>query len=439
MADSYAAAASANAIDGTFTNQSLPLAFVGQGVGPEADATLDSLGTASANAYFPYIGPIAPGLPGIFLGALFGLPAPEYPFGASATAGSKPANVSYPGITLHAESGAGSVVGSATVGNDGVSGATSVARVDQTVDGGLSATADVAFNALKFGSNFSLTGFQSHAETVVSAAGKRVTSSSLSIARMTIPGLRITIPPATPGNVPIPVPVPGFGQLPVFQPPPVPFPFGGQTIDAPDIGFVDGTFTITLPFAGGKQAYAVPADAVLDAFRAGGANLSYQPAVQTKTGITGASFNVDYTVPALPPNPYFTGAVPTSFTLGGVTTGVSLDPSTAVDGMPADLPTGGAAAGGLPSSAGTDNVLGAGVDSAGVLPSGVGEVPGVAGSAAAAQTDQSGLPTATLRLAADARDARPIDGLDVYLLLIAVAAVGVFSATIVRLTGVKQL
>jgi hypothetical protein len=149
----------------------------------------------------------------------------------------------------------------------------------------------------------------------------------LSIARIQLPGLSITIPRATPGSAPIPVPIPGAPQLPDTPFPPVPLPFGGQTLPAPDVGFKDGYFSMTLPGFGANQ-YAVPAPAVLKAFATAGYVVTYQPARQTDTGIEGATFDVAYNAPGFPDNPYFSGPVPTTYTIGKATASITLNPAT---------------------------------------------------------------------------------------------------------------
>lgn len=319
--DAYAQGVAVNA---TLRNESFPLGLVIEGVGPEASSRLNSTGQSDAEASFPYVGPVVPGLLGVAAG-LYGIPNPGYPLQAATQAGDAPADVSYPGITLHADSGQANNSGSAAVVSPS-GGGTADSRVDVLASGDVRSLADTAIDGVVIGGTLRLSGVHSTAAVVADAlTGQLSRSSSLSIARIHIPGLAIAVPKTTPGSAPIPVPIPGVPQLPDTPFPPIPLPFGGQTLPAPDIGFKDGYFSMTLPGFGDNQ-YAVPAPAVLDAFAAAGYTMTYQPVRETGTGVEGATFAVGYEAPGFPDNPYFSGPVPITYTIGKVTASVTLNP-----------------------------------------------------------------------------------------------------------------
>jgi hypothetical protein len=349
------------AVDATMRNESLPLGLVIEGIGPEASSHLNSTGQSDAESSFPYVGPVVPGLLGVAAG-LYGIPNPGYPLQAATQSGDAPANASYPGITLHAESGQATNVGSASVVSPS-GGGTADSRVDMLASGDIQSFADTAVEGAVIGGSLRLSGVHSTAVVVADAlTGKLTRTASLSIARIHVPGLAIAIPKTTPGSAPIPVPIPGVPQLPDTPFPPIPLPFGGQTLPAPDIGFKDGYFSMTLPGFGDNQ-YAVPAPAVLDAFSGAGYTMTYQPARQTETGIEGATFGVTYEAPGFPDNPYFSGPVPITYTLGKVVASVTLNPVT----YDAGTSQSGSAAGGAPSGRMTSDPVssaGSGLDAA---------------------------------------------------------------------------
>jgi hypothetical protein len=324
-AAAYDAQARAVGIDATATNESFPLGFVFEGVGPESNVHQTSFGQGDATSSFPYTGDVIPGVPGLLAG-VFGIPVPAYPFTVSTNSGQKPADVAYPGVSLHAESGAASTVASAVVGSV-ASGATSLARIDQAEDGSVTSTADIQYSLLKLAQSVTLQGVQSHADVTADAVTGKVTrNSSLTIGHISVPGLSITIPRSSPGQIPVPVPIPGFPTPPPVAVPPVPFAMGGETVSAPDLGFQNGAFTITLPFAGKTQTYALPADAVFQAFRAAGFEMTFQAPQNTAAGIIAPVFTLRYAVPAPPENQYFSGTLPITYTLGGTFAQADLHP-----------------------------------------------------------------------------------------------------------------
>ena len=362
--DGYAQGVAVNA---TMRNESFPLGLVIEGIGPEASSRLNSTGQSDAEASFPYVGPVVPGLLGVAAG-LYGIPNPGYPLQAATQAGDTPADVSYPGVTLHAESGQANNTGSASVVSPS-GGGTADSRVDVLSSGDVRSLADTAVEGVVIGGSLRLSGVHSTAVVVADGlTGKLTRTASLSIARIHVPGLAIAVPKTTPGSAPIPVPIPGVPQLPDTPFPPIPLPFGGQTLPAPDIGFKDGYFSMTLPGFGDNQ-YAVPASAVLDAFAANGYTLTYQPARQTDSGIEGATFSVAYEAPGFPDNPYFSGPVPITYTLGKVIASVTLNPAIYdASAGPSGAVTGDSSGAAGPASGASSNVDAAFTGTPGLVP-----------------------------------------------------------------------
>jgi hypothetical protein len=429
--DAYAQGVAVNA---TMRNESFPLGLVIEGIGPEASSHLNSTGQSDGEASFPYVGPVVPGLLGVAAG-LYGIPNPGYPLQAATQAGDAPADVSYPGITLHAESGQANNSGSASVVSPS-GGGTADSRVDVLSSGDVRSLADTALEGAVIGGSLRLSGVHSTAVVVADAlTGKLVRTASLSIARIQIPGLAIAVPKTTPGSAPIPVPIPGVPQLPNTPFPPIPLPFGGQTLPAPDIGFKDGYFSMTLPGFGANQ-YAVPAPAVLDAFATAGYTMTYQPARQTETGIEGATFSVGYEAPGFPDNPYFSGPVPITYTLGKVTASVTLNPVTY------DASTGPSGpATGDTAALGPGVASGPGPDAASDVDAAFAGTPGLvphtgdlAGSAPAASGVADSVQTATFVPAAATA---PTDLTWVYAAFAGTALAALLSMTALSLVGVR--
>lgn len=424
--DAYAQGVAVNA---TMRNESFPLGLVIEGIGPEASSRLNSSGQSDAEASFPYVGPVVPGLLGVAAG-LYGIPSPGYPLQAATGAGDAPADVSYPGITLHAESGQANNNGSASVVSPS-GGGTADSRVDVLASGDVQALADTAVEGAVIGGSMRISGVHSTVVVLADALSGRLTrTASLSIARIHVPGLAIAVPKTSPGSAPVPVPIPGAPQLPDTAFPPIPLPFGGQTLPAPDIGFKDGFFSMTLPGFGANQ-YAVPAPAVLEAFAAAGYAVTYQPARQTDTGIEGATFSVGYEAPGFPDNPYFSGPVPITYTLGKVVASVTLNPVSYDAGA------------GLTGST-TDSAAGLGAASAGAGPEvdaafngGSGLVPHTGGVpvAAPAGSGLAGDLQATTFVPTAATSST--DLMWVYLVLAATALAALLSMTALSVVGVR--
>ncbi len=62
-----------------------------------------------------------------------------------------------------------------------------------------------------------------------------------------------------------------------------------------------------MPQDGTVQKYQVPAGPVLEALKAQGVTMRFQAPQETATGVIAGAYIFQYTFPAPPPNPYFTG------------------------------------------------------------------------------------------------------------------------------------
>jgi len=338
---SFDATASAYGINDGISNPSFPLNLVLTGSGPVSSAHLTSLGGSDAFASFPYPGDTMVGAPGLASG-LFGVSFPNYPLYVATSAGDQPRSVDYPGIALDSRSDGLVSESRALVGSD-VSGFESTSRIAVDSDGGVTSQAGTVFKTLQFGDVFTLSGVRSLAKVVADGTGALTRTSELSIGAINVPGLRLVIPKQTPGTIPLPVPVPGLGQVPPLKFPPMPIPQGGQTLEAPSIGFTNGVFTAALPGQQGKQ-YAVPSEPVLKAFAEHGMQVTFQQAVQTKNGVVAPAITFATDFPAPPDNPYYNGVTHATYTLGGSFAEVAYNafhPSDGVAAGPAGIATNG--------------------------------------------------------------------------------------------------
>lgn len=425
----YDGTASAYGFDSTISNSSIPLGLVIQGAGPVAQAHLDSLQNSDAFSSFPYPGDVAAGLPGV-AGVLFGgLPLPAYPVIVTTQAGDPPKTADGPGIALSAHSQNQSSEAKAVVGSDAV-GATSLARVTYDAADGLLSHAETAVKGLDLFNFLRISGVQSIAEARRDAGGALATLSSTSINRISIPGLAVTLPPTTPGCIPLPNPIPGTPQAPPTCFPAIPLPLGGKTLEEPNIGFQDGTFNVTTGPPGQSQTFPVPAGVIQDAFREHGVEVAYQAEQRTKDGVIAPVVSFTYEAPALPQNDYYQG--PTTFTVsfGRASASASLTPI--VDDYVAALPD---SLGTTPAGVTT------GVDAAvapgfGALPptggfAGVPQFP--AAPAGAEITDPA--PVKTISLANNAFTGP--DGTNIYTAFLLIAGVGFMALTGWRFLGVR--
>lgn len=433
---SFTGLASAYGAEITVTNPSIPLLPAVQGAGPVAQASLDSLDNSQAFASFPYPGEGLAGA-GAFFSGIFGLPLPSYPLYVSTTTAPSTEDGGAPGISLQADSQHNQAQSVATVGS-GVPGAVSRAQVvdSSSAGAGLAARATATFTGLGVGGVFTVFGGMS-AATAEYNGSEIIVKSDLRVADLAVPGLHIQLPAATPGSVPVPVPIPGAPQLPPVNLPgvPIPAPFAGTLLETPHLGFENGYFTVALPFLG-PQKFLVPASSVLPALAAAGITMTYQaatPIVQNgKTvGVLAPGAVISTAIPAPPQNPGYNGPTQLTMTIGR---------SVASLKDIIDTPTGGGAvAGPAGTTASPGGAGGAGVDLAGSpLGSPAGEVPG---GAAVGNPIPTAAPTTPLLQASPAFVAgtpRVRDLTNVYLALVAVAAIGTLYAGAVRLLGVRH-
>lgn len=309
----FDATAAATAFNASFSNPSIPLGISPQLAGPTAQAHLTSLGQSDGLAAFPDLGEALEGAPGV-LGAIVAAPVPSYPLFVTTQYGDDTKQVAAPGLTLRSSSQRSVVEAQATAGQAAV-GADSTARVASDQTKGVTAFAHSVFNVIGLPGVGSMSAVESTTTVNRTPEGKLARSSSLSFGHLQVPGLAVTLPKTTPDSVPLPLPLPiPIPTLPPF--PTVPIPFGGQRVAAPDIGFVDGYFTITLPFIGGPQRFVLPAGTVLSALEAMGMQVSYEAPVETQDGLIGAALEIKTNLPSPPNNPVYNGATAVSYTVG---------------------------------------------------------------------------------------------------------------------------
>ncbi|MBA3743284.1 hypothetical protein [Sporichthya sp.] len=430
----FDAIASSNGSQTTLFNQSIPVGLTLEGSGPLTRAQLNTLGDSDALAAFPYPGDVAAGLPGI-AGALVGVNTPAYPLVAATAYGDAPKDVNYPGVALHAESSAQQAAAKALAGTDH-SGYVSVARVGVQREGGVLAVGETTLNGFTLGDKFSVAVVHSRAEVLADGAtGALTRSSKLALGSINVPGLRLEIPCTTPSYIPLPNPVPGAPQAPPveLEPTEIPAPFGCSTMDAPELGFEDGVFTVTLPYAGGPATFPLPTDSVLSALKASGIEVAYQPAQESTTGIVGAGLTFSYVIAEPPANPYYSGPTKVTSLVGQAIASVNLRPVGASQFAPgsgaiapgeAGLGLDGASVPGIgaPGSLGTGTGLdAAGLDTRLLLPDNAGASAG----------------TSFTRTTESANVNAPVGS--VYLALIAAALAAFVGATVIRILGVRYL
>lgn len=425
---SYEALASASGAFFGIANASIPATPQIELSGPTAQASLDTLGNSLAFASAPYPGSSITGLTQI-LGSVFGAPLPAYPMYTSTDTIGESADGGAPGLSFHAESQAKTAAAVATIGS-GPSGGESRANVaDNTGSGnGLSSLATSTFSLAGTGEVFRIQGVSDLARASVDADGVITTASDLYFTRLIVPGLAIRVPETTPAKVPLANPIPNLPQPPPAEFPPIPLPYGGQLLYAPELGFANGTFTVTLPTEG-TQRFAVPTEAVVAGLEAAGISVTYQRATDIlegtkKVGIISAGLTLSTTMPAPPPGLGYSG--PTTFSYG---IGRSV---ASIKGLALNSP---AAAVNSDTAVATPGIqAGPGVDLAGVLPgSALGTAPGaVIDAAGTLNTGSSGLRTVAVR-GPVSRDALPL-----YLFAVAVTAMAMLSAAAFRSMGVAR-
>ncbi len=425
---SYDALARTETFTLNIANSSIPTGIDIEGGGPQAAVRQDSIGISDASAQLPYAGDTVPGVPGIGAG-LFGFTAPPYPFIAASNSGSAPQTVSYPGVTLQAESGDFTTQASATAGQAG-SGATASARVDESRLGDVVSTASTGADSVKLGPYATLSDVRSLATVKADgSSGKLTRTTTSSIGRISVPGLKFTVPKQSPGQVPIPVPIPGVPNQAPFEVPPFPFPGGGMTFQDPDLGIQDGFFTVTVPTDGTRQRYAIPAGPVLDALAAQGITLRFQAPQQTRTGVIAGAYVFSYVIPAPPPNGFYNGPTTVTQSTAYALASVNLAPVNAA--VATDVPvagTDGASDGASDVQVGVDAVAGA-------LPTTT--IPAVPAAPAAQVPTEliAAGPQPSITLAG-VKVGLGIDNL--YLVVAGLALAGLAAATALRLLGVRS-
>jgi hypothetical protein len=226
-------------------------------------------------------------------------------------------------------------------------------------------------------------------------------------------------------------------------------------VSAPDVGFTDGQFSVTVPGAEPKVT-PVPMADVLAALKSAGYTATYQAARETKNGIVGAGFEISTTLPAPPPGTPagIGGETPVTLSIGfaaaevasvveqaagpvtgGATTGAaSTTPGTtpAVQGTGTDVATGLGA--GLPTMSTPDGSV--------LAPSVAGpafEAPGLTYGNPATAVLPGTTPTGALDLTA-LTASRAAIGSDVgwiYLMLVAVAGTAFVATFVLRYRGVR--
>ena len=412
--------ASAYGFDATLSNPSIPLGLTLQGAGPVAQASLSPI-KSDAFASFPYPGDTIANLPGV-AGAAFlnGFPLPPYPLYINSSLGDPDRSSNFPGITLEAHSGRTQADAVAALGTDGF-GYTSTADVRLGDDGRPVATARTEITGLRLGGVVEISGMVSTVSVRMAADGSLERTSSLSIGRIGVPGLQLTLPHETPSSAPIPVPIPGVPQVGSIPLVPLPIPLGGTTIAAPDIGFVDGTFTVTLPGIGALDPVAVPAAPVLDALGALGIEASYQPAVETADGLVGASLRISTRLPAPPENQIANGETVIAYDLGRATASLGAPQGARPAARPSSAPSSTGSA--TPVAGGPSTGLGNPAIARPAAPATVSEPASVAAPLTAGSISFGGfrLPSMTA----------------FYLVFVGIAAAGAASSHLLRLLGVR--
>lgn len=434
---SFDAFASAIGFQGTLYNPSLPLGVTYELDVPFASAHLTSLQQSDAVASSIYPGETVAGAFGL-AGAIVNFPTPAYPVEVRTGFGDRPRDLSYPGLSSHAESSATQTYSKAQFGTD-AQGATSSARVEESPDGSVAATADSSADGLLLGQVVRIRGFSSQARTVADGnSGELTRSTSLQISQLSVPALAIPLPATSPTNIPLLVPVSGVQQPAPLVLPPIPIPLGGTTLANPDIGFANGAFFLSLPGLEPTK-FAIPAQSVFDAFKAAGVTMTYQPAKVTNNGVVGDAFTFSFEVPAPPKNDNFNGTTPVTYTMGGAVTSVDLQATPGVstgssDGVPAAAGVGTV----VPGDGVTDSISAGTLPAIDLGPGAVGTTPGT--DPAASITDlaaANGNTDAAAQLAAFTQSDDALTG--IYLALVATAVVAFAAVSVLRVLGVRFL
>ncbi|HWE65087.1 MAG TPA: hypothetical protein VG298_00440 [Acidimicrobiales bacterium] len=167
-----------------------------------SQAQLDSLGQSQAFSSVPYPGPLVASLPNLVNGLFSGQipPLPSYPLYVSSQYPTAPSDVVNQGpYEMDATSGTSDakalgIIG-AVNGSPSVANLSSSAEAVQNADGSVTATADNALKGLDFGpgSLLQVDGVQSSATATQSPGQSLQTSSTLSVATLSIAGIGLSI------------------------------------------------------------------------------------------------------------------------------------------------------------------------------------------------------------------------------------------------------
>jgi hypothetical protein len=409
----FDAVATAYGLDITATNQDIPLGLTIEGAGPVAQAELTSLPQSTSFASLPYPGTTIAQLPGLVGALVPGTPAlPAYPAYVSAALDQGPQSSDLPGVTLTAQSTPTNSQATA-MGGTGSTGYSATASVELDSSGDVTAAGDATFNDLALGGLVAISNVHSAAsETLSNGSGQLTSSSSLTIGDISVPGLKLSIPKTTPTQVPVLGKVPG-----------IPLPLGGMTIAAPDLGFENGTFTVSLPLLGGGT-YAVPFGVVAAALKVVGITATFEQPIVKKQSIVSPALVLSMVLPSPPKNLPITGPVPVTLTIGRSTAEFSGQL------LSAPVSTGSSIGSSPGTSIGTGSSSSPGIGTGalpglGSIPEGGGQPPQLAG------TTQSGpeyLASQGLKLP---------DTADVYLIVVGAAIIGSIAAQALRVLGVR--
>jgi hypothetical protein len=424
----FEATAAAYGFDYLMQNASITAGVSPEFAGPVAQANLTSLPSGTSFASLPYPGDVAAGVPGLIPSVVQGLPqTPSYPFIVTSGLGQGRQEINQGPISMRAQTEENNADAHAVLGTEG-SGSVSdaVVRTDSST---VAAEAVAREGAVSLGDQGEIGSVTSSASAIRGFDGQIAKTSHLSISGIRFPGLQFTMPPTTPAPAPVPN-TPAFPQAPA--------PFAGMTFLAPTFGFYDGQFTVQLPGAGPQQ-YAVDNAAVTSAFKSAGFDVSYIKAVETPSGITGATFVLHWLAPAPPDNPLYTGTTDFSLVFGraNATIGGGEGSDTVGTGVNS---AGTGANGAAPGATGAGSIPG--VDAAGLTP---GVLPGTdVTSGIPGALDSNGLPVANLIPADRVQSAGNANSLHIdqlsnlYLVLVAAGAIGVFSIPTLRLLGARS-
>jgi hypothetical protein len=424
----FDATASAYGFDAVIANKTIPAGISPEAAGPVAQSELSSLPAGTSFASFPYPGDVVAGVPGLLSSIVMNLPQPPaYPLITTSGLSQGKQTANEPGIGLSADTETSDAEAHAVFGTDGT-GAVADSKIVVDPQNGVTATATTSDNAITLGSLGDIGSVTSSATATQASDGTVTSTSSIAVTGLNIPVLQLTIPKGSPTLAPI-------QGLPI---PSIPIPFGGTTLNAPSIGFVDGEFTIELPLLG-KTQFVLPAQTALSALKAAGIDATYSQPIKTKTGIVGAALSLKYVVPSPPKGLEISGPTDVTMTFGdtsasikgsmdagtgSITPGSGKVTGTTPGGTSSTVPAVGSSGGGasgLPGVGGTSS-----------LPAGSSSEPGSAPVVASGAQPAVGLTASRL-----VNPRSPLSW-SLYLVLVAAALAGTYSTQTLRLLGVRR-